>query len=134
MKSERALLVRNHQRDRKIDSAFLRKAVTTLLEEVMKIREYEVGVHLVTRPRIKELNETYLRHEGSTDVITFDYLDLARPDWLAGDIFICVAASESTIGMDAVGELPGLKSVASTTGSPRSIIWRAAGYRVLPRW
>src|SRR5438045_3553563 len=80
MKSERALLVRNQQRDRKIDSAFLRKAVTTLLEEVMKIREYEVGVHLVTRPRIKELNETYLRHEGSTDVITFDYLDLARPD------------------------------------------------------
>ena len=45
----------------------------------------------------------------------------------AAVIFICVAARESTSGMDAVGELPGLKSVASTTGSPRSIMRRAAG-------
>src|ERR1039457_1267873 len=44
----------------------------------------------------------------------------------AGVIFICVAASESTMGMEAVGELPGLKSVASTTGRPRSIMRRGA--------
>ena len=42
-------------------------------------------------------------------------------------IFNCVAASDSTIGIDAVGDDPGLKSVASTTGSPDSIIFRAAG-------
>ena len=45
----------------------------------------------------------------------------------AGVIFICVEASESTMGIEAVGDDPGLKSVASTTGSPSSIIWRAAG-------
>src|ERR1035441_5050816 len=50
----------------------------------------------------------------------------------AGVIFICVQASDSTIGIDVVGEEPGLKSVASTTAIPRSIIRRAAGYRVEP--
>ena len=48
----------------------------------------------------------------------------------AGVIFICVEASESTIGIDAVGEEPGLKSVASTGRIPSSIILRAAGYCV----
>ncbi len=45
----------------------------------------------------------------------------------AGVIFMCVQASESTIGIDAVGDEPGLKSVASTTGRPSEIICRAAG-------
>src|ERR1044072_2977496 len=50
----------------------------------------------------------------------------------AGDIFICVQASERTIGIDGVGDEPGLKSVASTTASPASIISRPRGYVVDP--
>ena len=42
----------------------------------------------------------------------------------AGVIFICVQASDRIIGMDVVGEEPGLKSVASTAGRP-SRSWRA---------
>ena len=45
----------------------------------------------------------------------------------AGDNFMCVAAIESAIGMDGVGEEPGLKSVASTIAKPASIISRAGG-------
>jgi cell division transport system permease protein len=45
----------------------------------------------------------------------------------AGVIFICVHASDSTSGIEAVGDEPGLKSVASTTARPMSIICRAAG-------
>ena len=45
----------------------------------------------------------------------------------AGVIFICVHASDSIIGMEGVGDEPGLKSVASTTASPASIIARAFG-------
>ncbi len=37
----------------------------------------------------------------------------------AGDIFICVHASDKTIAMLGAGEEPGLKSVASTDRQPR---------------
>ena len=50
----------------------------------------------------------------------------------AGVIFIRVEASERTIVIAGVGDEPGLKSVASTTASPASIISRAAGYRLDP--
>ena len=36
------------------------------------------------------MNEGYLRHKGSTDVITFDYADANRPKCLAGEIFVCL--------------------------------------------
>src|SRR5205807_7637515 len=39
---------------------------------------------------IQQLNETWLRHRGTTDVITFDYNDPALPRLLAGEIFVCV--------------------------------------------
>ena len=45
----------------------------------------------------------------------------------AGVILICVEAMERIIGIEGVGEEPGLKSVAMTTASPASIIARAAG-------
>ena len=35
------------------------------------------------------LNETFLRHKGSTDVITFDYADKPKSP-LYGEIFICI--------------------------------------------
>ena len=86
-----ALFLHNRQRTRKINSALLRKIISGLLDQILKRDEYELGLHLVTRRKITELNEAYLQHQGSTDVITFDYSDPARPQWLAGDIFICVA-------------------------------------------
>jgi len=51
----------------------------------------------------------------------------------AGDIFICVQASDMTKGMLGVGEDPGLKSVANATGTPVSINFRAGGNLSSPR-
>ena len=45
----------------------------------------------------------------------------------AGVIRICVQAIERIICIEGVGELPGLKSVASRTARPASIISRARG-------
>ena len=36
------------------------------------------------------MNEAYLRHAGSTDVITFGYTDSQSSEPLIGDIFICI--------------------------------------------
>jgi rRNA maturation RNase YbeY len=57
------------------------------LEQHLGSKPYELGIHLVDRPKITWLNETYLRHRGSTDVITFDYTE-GDPEWFAGDLFV----------------------------------------------
>ena len=36
------------------------------------------------------VNEKYLGHAGSTDVITFQYLQQPQKDILFGDVFICI--------------------------------------------
>jgi probable rRNA maturation factor len=84
----------------------LRRATKTLLEDLMGYTDFDLGVHFVTTAEITHLNETYLQHQGSTDVITFDYKDHAEPVAsphssfvirhsslvvpLHGEIFICV--------------------------------------------
>jgi probable rRNA maturation factor len=85
------IVLRNQQRIRGIQPAFLRKIVVAVLNKMPGVLEFEIGIHLVSRSRMKQMNETYLQHKGSTDVITFDYGDITRPNWLAGDIFICVS-------------------------------------------
>src|ERR1041384_4884234 len=51
----------------------------------------------------------------------------------AGVIRICVQAMDRIICIEGVGELPGLKSVASATDTPASINARAGAYRLSPR-
>jgi probable rRNA maturation factor len=86
MKSE--LSVRNQQRARPINLHYLNRIIRALLESTP---EHLLGIHLVDQKKMARINETYLRHKGSTDVITFDYRDPAQPKILAGDIFVCVA-------------------------------------------
>jgi probable rRNA maturation factor len=57
--------------------------------------EFELGIHLVGAATMIKVNETYLRHEGSTDVITFNYCDGSRPEWMGGEIFVCVPEAVS---------------------------------------
>jgi probable rRNA maturation factor len=66
------ILIRNHQRTRSVDTRQLRQIVKSLLVE-LKIAEAELGIHIVAESEMIRLNETYLKHRGSTDVITFDY-------------------------------------------------------------
>ena len=96
--------ISNRQRMRKINLRLLKQIARALLDD-LKIEGAELGVHLVAAPEITRLNEKFLQHQGSTDVITFDYADdrqggqsspPPKPDAqrqapaLHGEIFICV--------------------------------------------
>jgi probable rRNA maturation factor len=100
--------VANRQRVRKINLRLLKKIAAALLTE-LEIQKAEIGICLVAAPEMTRLNETFLRHAGSTDVITFDYRDSVgqasslshskirkvrdRQDacpTLQGEIFVCV--------------------------------------------
>jgi probable rRNA maturation factor len=88
------IVIANRQRTRKINSRQLKKIAAALLAD-LKIGDAELGVNLVTSREMTLINETFLRHEGSTDVITFDYSSAecgvrSAELNLHGEIFICV--------------------------------------------
>jgi rRNA maturation RNase YbeY len=88
------LALRNRQRTCKIDSHLFRQITRLLLKEYFHVKEFELGVHLVEAPEMTQTNERFLRHAGSTDVITFDYNEAKAPERLAGEIFICVTEAQ----------------------------------------
>jgi probable rRNA maturation factor len=83
------LSLRNRQRARNIDARMLRVVIRHLLEKSLGADNYDLAVHLIGIAEITRLNETRLRHAGSTDVISFDYSEgPTKP--LAGEIFVCL--------------------------------------------
>ena len=103
-----SVTIANRQHVRKINLRPLKKIAAALLAE-LEIKKAEIGICLVAAPEMTRLNETFLKHKGSTDVITFDYRDNVgqasslshskipkvkdRQDacpTLRGEIFICV--------------------------------------------
>ncbi|HEX5398393.1 MAG TPA: rRNA maturation RNase YbeY [Verrucomicrobiae bacterium] len=103
------VLIANRQRTRKIHSSQLRRIVSDLLAE-LEVGEAQLGINLVSDREMTSLNETFLQHEGTTDVITFNYarktafnVRTARPRAvkaatrgraarapLHGEVFVCV--------------------------------------------
>jgi probable rRNA maturation factor len=98
----------NRQRTRKINLRLLKQITNALLVE-LKIINAEFGINLVGAKKMADLNWKFLKHEGSTDVITFDYavkagrasrLPIFRSSGrldgrdacptLCGELFICV--------------------------------------------
>lgn len=88
----------NRQRVRKLDMRRLRKITLALLGE-LKVVEAELGVTFVADDEMTLVNETFLQHEGSTDVITFDHTTtqdsrrkskVAEHNSLHAELFICV--------------------------------------------
>ena len=84
------VLIKNPQRKRKIDTRLLRCITRTLMEDHLRIAEFEISVHIINEREMTRMNEQFLGHEGSTDVITFDYGTLGPQGPLVGDIFVCV--------------------------------------------
>jgi len=85
------IVLRNRQRAARVDARLLRRIVRSLLENNLDVTSGALGVHLVEDRRMTELNEKHLRHGGTTDVITFNYLDgNDQGTSVAGDVFICV--------------------------------------------
>ncbi len=94
----RALLLRNRQRLRRMDLRILRAITQRLLREACPNTPFDLAVHIVAAPEMALLNEKFLRHEGPTDVITFDYLDSAAVrgcPGLHGEIVVCIDEAES---------------------------------------
>jgi probable rRNA maturation factor len=87
-----SVIISNRQRTKKIDTRLLKQIVNELLAE-LKIPKAILGINLVVAKEMTELNWKFLRHQGSTDVITFDHSDgahgVARPT-LHGELFVCV--------------------------------------------
>jgi probable rRNA maturation factor len=102
------ITVANRQHVRKINLRLLKKFANALLAE-LDIEKAEIGICLVGAPEMTRLNETFIKHKGSTDVIAFDYRDNVgqasrlshskirkvrdRQDacpTLHGEIFVCV--------------------------------------------
>jgi probable rRNA maturation factor len=86
----RKLTLRNRQRVKPLDLRLLRRVVLELLDQSEVPPAFDLGVYVVGEAEMTHLNETFLRHGGSTDVITFDYNDPAAPEFLCGEIFVCV--------------------------------------------
>jgi probable rRNA maturation factor len=84
------LYVKNQQRSRPIDRRHLCRIIRSFLCDDLDREKYILGIYLVGDKTITRLNETHLRHAGSTDVITFDYTDTHSSPALIGDVFVCV--------------------------------------------
>ena len=90
--------LRNRQRTRAVNLRFLRRMTKALLQELFQLESFDLGIYLVGSVEMTRLNESFLRHQGSTDVITFDYSEISSetsrrsnpPILLHGEIFICV--------------------------------------------
>jgi probable rRNA maturation factor len=103
------ILIANRQRTKKINTRLFRQIVRELFLE-LNISEADLGINLVGAKEMTKVNWNFLRHEGSTDVITFNYGQLvgqasslsclpqkkkpdrleACPTNLHGELFICV--------------------------------------------
>ncbi len=91
----RALALRNRQRTRALNTPLLRRVILHLLQNEFAVRAYELGFHFVAPAEMARVNQQFLQHAGSTDVITFDYREVNEPaklpgETLHGEIFISV--------------------------------------------
>ncbi len=66
----------------------LRKITRALCSDLLAWTDYEVSVVLLDPFAMSRLNYDYLRHHGSTDVITFNYSE--SPAEFRGEIFISI--------------------------------------------
>lgn len=88
------IAIANRQRMKKINSRRLKKIAEALFAE-LQISEAELGINLVGAREMALVNETFLRHEGPTDIITFDHRNCevrsAKCEVkIYGELFICV--------------------------------------------
>jgi probable rRNA maturation factor len=88
--ASRVLVFNNRQRLRRIDLPLLKRLTRHVLEAELDCAQYELGFHLVDAAEMAQVNEQFLQHDGSTDVITFDHRESAAAG-LHGEVFICVA-------------------------------------------
>lgn len=82
----RTVSLHNRQRGFRVDTRLLKELTVGVLESEFSRHSWEIEIYLIGARRMAEINQEYLQHEGSTDIITFDYGDPATH--LHGELFI----------------------------------------------
>ncbi len=94
-----AVKVENRQHSAKIDLRLLKKIALHAITSEIETAHYELAIHLVGKTEMSRINQQFLNHTGSTDVITFDYsieqyqsllTSTAAESHLCGELYICV--------------------------------------------
>jgi probable rRNA maturation factor len=67
------LFIHNRQRSTGLDLTLLRRVARSMLEDILEPEEFELGIYLVDSDEMARFNQSLLRHQGTTDVITLDY-------------------------------------------------------------
>ncbi|HEX3856714.1 MAG TPA: rRNA maturation RNase YbeY [Verrucomicrobiae bacterium] len=80
------IVIANRQRTKKINSRLLKRIIAALFED-LKIEGAELGINVVGAKEMAQVNWNFLRHEGSTDVITFDHAEKRKQ--IYGELFVC---------------------------------------------
>lgn len=89
------LTIHSRQSTRGVEVTLLRRIAKDLFAGLPQVQAAELGICLVAAPEMSRINEAFLQHAGSTDVITFNYSEPATRNseaapHLQGEIFICV--------------------------------------------
>ena len=82
------LYVRNRQRTHRINLPLFKEIASNLITRICG-PEARIGVILVGDREITRLNEAYLQHRGSTDVLAFGYA-AEQGSARHGELFVCV--------------------------------------------
>ena len=85
-----SLLVRDCQKARPVNTQLLRKITLALMRQLHQTDGFELGIYILDPAEMSRLNETFLRHQGSTDVLSFDYNHPAQEQALRGEVFVCL--------------------------------------------
>jgi rRNA maturation RNase YbeY len=86
----RRVRIFDRQRALALERTLWRRLARGLVEDLLDRRDYELGVHFIGAAEMAGLNETFLGHQGSTDVLTFNHQEDAGGDKMCGEIFISV--------------------------------------------
>ena len=73
------LTIQNRQRTRAVETRLLRQIVDCLLTELLQVSQADLGLILVATLEMARVNEQFLKHKGSTDVITFNHASGVSP-------------------------------------------------------
>ena len=76
--AQRTITLHNRQTTQRLNLRLLRRITRALLRETWPHGGFDLAIYVVAEPEMTRLNETYLHHKGSTDVITFDYAEKAE--------------------------------------------------------
>ena len=87
----------NRQRTRPVDLRQFREIVEFVLSEQLQLSEFDLTIQFVGDAAMARLNQKFLGHEGSTDVITLDYAEHGvhavstfQTQSVTGELFVCV--------------------------------------------